>query len=41
MIVDVMEKVGNDGVIMIEDFCGVDISVDVVEGMSFDCGYMF
>ncbi|ANZ58472.1 chaperonin GroL [Fructilactobacillus lindneri] len=40
LIAEAMEKVGKDGVITIEDSKGVDTSLDVVEGMEFDRGYM-
>ena len=40
LIADAMEKVGNDGVISIEESKGIDTSLDVVEGMQFDRGYL-
>src|SRR5699024_2929273 len=39
-IADAMEKVGNDGVITVEESKGIDTSLDVVEGMQFDRGYL-
>ncbi|KRM89294.1 chaperonin GroEL [Liquorilactobacillus vini] len=40
LIADAMEKVGNDGVITVEESKGIDTSLDVVEGMQFDRGYL-
>ena len=39
-IADAMEKVGNDGVITVEESRTTDTYLDVVEGMQFDKGYL-
>lgn len=40
IIADAMEKVGKDGVITVEESKTLDTSLDVVEGMQFDRGYL-
>jgi chaperonin GroEL len=40
IIADAMDKVGKDGVITVEEAKGIDTTLDVVEGMQFDKGYL-
>ena len=40
LIADAMEKVGNDGVITVEESKSLGTELDVVEGMQFDRGYL-
>lgn len=40
LIADAMEKVGKDGVITVEESKSADTTLDVVEGMQFDRGYI-
>src|SRR5205085_796987 len=40
MIAQAMQKVGNEGVITVEEATGLDTELDIVDGMQFDRGYL-
>src|SRR4030088_3102045 len=39
-LAEAMKKVGNEGVITVEEAKSLETELDVVEGMQFDCGYI-
>ncbi len=40
LIADAMERVGKDGTVTVEDAKGFETTLDIVEGMNFDRGYL-